>query len=114
MVEAKTLAICADVDRRRAHMSDALRQLADEEALDDMRKPRMPETTTTDDMKRIGEYVKKVRIDRNITKLDMGKAMGRSGHTIANLERGYDSGVRGLIRVCRFLEIDPKDLPWIP
>ena len=111
MVAAATLAICADVDRRRAHMSDALRQLADEEARDDMRKPKQAEPTT-DMMKRIGQYIKRVRMERNILQRNMAKAIGCADNTICNLERGYDSGVRGLIRVCRYLEIDPAILPW--
>jgi DNA-binding XRE family transcriptional regulator len=113
MVEAATRAICAGVDRRRAHMSDALRQLADEEARDSMRKRKpMDEAPSVDAMKRIGQYIKKVRLERNLTQRAVGKAAGCAGHSIGNIECGRDCGIRGLIRVCRFLEIDPRDLPW--
>jgi transcriptional regulator with XRE-family HTH domain len=56
----------------------------------------------------IGKQIRQARRSRKITQADLAKAMGMSRTTIGQIENGtvQDIGVRKLIRVLEFLDLE--------
>jgi len=61
----------------------------------------------------IGKQIRQVRKNRNITQAELAKALGMSRTTIGQIENGTvkEIGVRKLIRVLEFLELELRVRP---
>jgi transcriptional regulator with XRE-family HTH domain len=61
----------------------------------------------------IGKQIRQVRKNRNITQAELAKALGMSRTTIGQIENGtvQEIGVRKLIRVLEFLELELRVRP---
>lgn len=61
----------------------------------------------------IGKQIRQVRKNRNITQAKLAKALGMSRTTIGQIENGtvQEIGVRKLIRVLEFLELELRVRP---
>ena len=61
----------------------------------------------------IGESIRKARKQRNITQAALARALGMSRTTIGQIENGtvQEIGVRKLIRVLAFLELELRVRP---
>ena len=61
----------------------------------------------------IGQHIRQARKSRKITQADLAKALGMSRTTIGQIENGAvpDVGVRKLIRILEFLELELRVRP---
>lgn len=55
-------------------------------------------------LKELGQRIKRVRLNRNISQEDLAKNSGLSRRTVVLLESGYSVGLRVVIRVLRALK----------
>jgi len=61
----------------------------------------------------IGQHIRQARKSRKKTQVDLAKALGMSRTTIGQIENGTvpDVGVRKLIRILEFLELELRVRP---
>lgn len=67
-------------------------------------------------MEHIGENIKKFRIFRGITQMELGAAVGRSKNVVSNWERGDNfPDLDTLAKLCRILKVTPNQMfGWDP
>lgn len=64
-----------------------------------------------DTMSKIGENIKKFRVERNMTQADLGERVGKAPSVIANWEAGTNRpDVDSVMKMCSVFEIDANTL----
>lgn len=64
----------------------------------------------------IGDNIKKFRIFRGITQMELGTAVGRSKNVVSNWERGDNfPDLDTIVKLCRILKVTPNQMfGWEP
>ena len=64
----------------------------------------------------VSENIKKFRVFRRITQLELGEALGRSKNVVSNWERGDNApDLDTLAQICRILKVTPNQMfGWEP
>ena len=62
-------------------------------------------------MKTIGENIRNFRQFRNMTQVELGKALGRSKNVVSNWERGdNEPDLDTIAEICRVLNVTPNQM----
>lgn len=62
-------------------------------------------------MKTIGENIRNFRQFRNMTQVELGKALGRSKNVVSNWERGdNEPDLDTIAEICRVLKVTPNQM----
>lgn len=67
-------------------------------------------------MTNIGENIKKFRVFRKMTQVELGEAVGRSKNVVSNWERGDNApDLDTLEKICKILKVTPNQMfGWEP
>lgn len=73
--------------------------------------PQPVSITQKETLKRLGEHIKSIRVEKGLTLEEVGNRIGKDRQSIHRLEKGqFNPSYLYLVEVCRGLEIDISEI----